>query len=727
MDLHEKAHRLKAMLTKIAPGRDLLEIPRPAPPRSFLEGLGATMEVEPTVDSGLQKLAEDRVHEITPNEMFVLEAIVMPQNRPVIFVRGDSYDDIGEPWLGLNATETKNRIARLLPSIGRIEVPLLPQYPYGGTGFVVGEGLLMTNRHVAQLFSQGLGLDIRYQAGGSAVDFKQQIDTAADDQSRYFKVREVVMIHPFWDMAILQVDGLPSDHVLPLSVTAPEELFGRNIVAVGYPALDVRNDVPLQNRIFGGKYNVKRLQPGTIRNRDRIPSFEHMVNAMTHDASTLGGNSGSAIIDVDSGEVVALHFAGEYLKANYAVPMFELARDRRVAPQLNFKGKLPAPTTDWDDAWQATVGAERSSPQPAPVALQPSTPGPQLQSPLAVPPATTVGIAAATWTIPIHITISVGQPLAAAGQAQVSGAEAEAVIVDQNYSNRAGYNPDFLESITVPLPRLTKDMEKDTAQVRLDVRKHDDPFELTYYHYSVYLNKRRRTAWFSAANVDGDHRPDIGKRQGDRWYADPRILKSEQLGQEAFESGIDRGHLTRREDTAWGDDVPTATLANNDTFHFTNCSLQASAFNRGKDRWQGLEQYLLEQHAKKSKRRMVVITGPLFASKDPTYKNDRMNYTVRCPLQFWKVCVLVRNDGTPSATAFILGQEEIEGLPGFEEAFNVAATQITIAKLEKETGLDFGDLRNQDHFAQAGSGTLEGTTEATVGGRVICRLADIVV
>ena len=48
---------------------------------------------------------------------------------------------------------------------------------------------------------------------------------------------------------------------------------------------------------------------------------------MTHDASTLGGNSGSAIIDVDSGEVVALHFAGEYLKANYAVPMYELARD----------------------------------------------------------------------------------------------------------------------------------------------------------------------------------------------------------------------------------------------------------------------------------------------------------------------------------------------------------------------------------------------------------------
>jgi endonuclease G len=87
--------------------------------------------------------------------------------------------------------------------------------------------------------------------------------------------------------------------------------------------------------------------------------------------------------------------------------------------------------------------------------------------------------------------------------------------------------------------------------------------------------------------------PTIGKRQGDRWYRDPRIDESEQLRQEAFETGIDRGHLTRREDTAWGRNFKDATAANNDTFHFTNCSLQASAFNRGKDCWQGFEQSLL--------------------------------------------------------------------------------------------------------------------------------------
>ena len=227
------------------------------------------------------------------------------------------------------------------------------------------------------------------------------------------------------------------------------------------------------------------------------------------------------------------------------------------------------------------------------------------------------------------------------------------------------------------------------------------------------MNKRRRTAWFSAANIDGDRRQPIGKREGDRWYLDTRIDRSEQLGQEAYEHGIDRGHLTRRDDTAWGDDVKSATAANNDTFHFTNCALQASPFNRGKDRWQGLEQFLLEQHAKKDRRRMTVITGPLFSPNDPVYKNDRMKYSVRCPLQYWKVCVLIRRDDTPAATGFVLGQEDIKDLPGFEEVFDVAATQIKIADLEKKTGLDFGRLREFDHFAQGGApGTLELPTAA---------------
>jgi endonuclease G, mitochondrial len=715
MDKLEKVKRLKDMLSQIA-GRQGLESIASTRARAS-SGLESVSPESTNVQSGLEKLAGNRHQDITPNEMFGLEAIVMKENRPVVFVRGNSYDDVGAPWSSLNTADVKTRLSGLFPLIGRIELPTSSLVPYAGTGFVVGKGLIATNRHVAEEFSRGLGLTIQYRGGDAAIDFKRQVDTPEDDHTAYLKVRGVEMIHPYWDMALLQVDGLPTDNMLRLAVRSPEDLIGRNVVAVGYPAPDPRNDVALQDKIFGGVYYVKRLHPGVVRARAKVQSFENEVNAMTHDASTLGGNSGSAIIDVDSGQVVALHFAGEYLKANYAVPMYELARDSRVASKLNFDGTVAA-TSDFDPAWRS-LGVEapgapaQSSPPPQPSApLAPSVP---LQS----PQATAADDGETTWIVPLRVTVSVGTPSrpgpivrsvgAVADQTAPAGFEAEEkVVVDQDYSNRPGYDPNFLDSLKVPLPVISSDMQKDTATVQPDAQKNGDPFELAYYHYSVYMNKRRRTAWFSAANIDGDRRQPIGKREGDRWYLDTRIDRSEQLGQEAYEHGIDRGHLTRRDDTAWGDDVKSATAANNDTFHFTNCALQASPFNRGKDRWQGLEQFLLEQHAKKDRRRMTVITGPLFSPNDPVYKNDRMKYSVRCPLQYWKVCVLIRRDDTPAATGFILGQEDIQDLPGFEAVFDVAATQIKIADLEKKTGLDFGRLREFDHFAQGGApGTLE--------------------
>jgi endonuclease G len=723
MERQEKAELLKNMLFRIAPGDNIENVTAPRRDERL-----ESVDTRPTpAETGLQKVREGRHRELTDEEMNGLEAIVLPQNRPVVFVRCDSYDDVDRPWEKLNPAAVKTQVARTFPSIGRIEVPHMPQIPYGGTGFVVGKRLLMTNRHVAKLFSSGLGLKIAYNAGDSAVNFRRQTDSPDSDRSAYVDVLGVVMVHPYWDMALLETADLTDHQILSLSTKRPEGLEGRDIVAVGYPAQDWRSDLALQDRIFERTYNVKRLQPGALRQRANIRSFANLVSAVTHDASTLGGNSGSAIIDIETQKVLALHFAGEYLKANYAVPMYELARDARVTvKKLNFDGTL-TPTNDWEPAWlgtentEATIKPAGSEPEPS-AHLQSPAPAAERDSG-ALPTAASVSAASkpATWTIPIHVTVSIGAtqqastlpapPAAAPAEAEVQVGQ-EAVVIDQDYRTRPGYDAAFLDGITVPLPKLTaKSMESDTAEVRADARKHNDPFELAYYHFSVYMNKTRRTAWFSAANVDGSHRPDIGTRSGDRWYRDTRILKTEQLGQEAFEAGIDRGHLTRREDTAWGEDVATATAANNDTFHFTNCSLQASHFNRGKDRWQGLEQYLLEKHAKKDKRRMIVITGPLFSANDPVYQNDKMDYSVRCPLQYWKVCVLVREDRSPSATAFLLKQEEIRDLPGFEETFEVAATQIKISDLEKKTKLSFGELKKHDHFAQGGDpGTLEAPT-----------------
>jgi endonuclease G len=232
LDIAKKSALLKKMLAQIAPGNAIESVSRPSAEAGGSGGF-ESLEARATAaaDSGLQKLVEDRHEQITPSEMFGLEAIILPQNRPAVFVRGDSYDNQGDPWLSLNGDDIRKRIAALLPLVGRVEVPTSPILPYAGTGFVVGKGLIATNRHVVQLFSRGLGLAIRYRPGDAAIDFKRQVDSPGDDSANFLTVNAVEMIHPYWDMALLRVDGLPTDNMLKLSTKSPEELINHNVAS----------------------------------------------------------------------------------------------------------------------------------------------------------------------------------------------------------------------------------------------------------------------------------------------------------------------------------------------------------------------------------------------------------------------------------------------------------------------------------------------------------------
>jgi len=363
----ERVSRVRTMLHQVSPGDDLDSLPIPPPDQvGDLQPMSTAGDHRPGAVpqfgyndalEGIRKLKEQRDDQVSPSELFGVEAIVLAHDRPAVFVRAGTYDQLGGVWSQLDTMEMRNRINPLLGSIGRIELPNMYTVPYGGTGFLVGPGLLMTNRHVARLFAEGLGVEgLIYRPGDALVDFACQIDSDPA-QASYLTVERVLMIHPYWDMALVQVSGLPPNYQpLTLSVRAPEDLVNRDMVAVGYPARDDRNDLALQDRIFAGVYNVKRLQPGKIRRRTRVRSFENEVNAMVHDSSTLGGNSGSALIDVSTGHIVGLHFAGEYLKANYAVPSYELARDARVvAAGVQFDGRI-AVTDQWQPAWHFADG-----------------------------------------------------------------------------------------------------------------------------------------------------------------------------------------------------------------------------------------------------------------------------------------------------------------------------------------------------------------------------------
>jgi endonuclease G, mitochondrial len=103
-----------------------------------------------------------------------------------------------------------------------------------------------------------------------------------------------------------------------------------------------------------------------------------------------------------------------------------------------------------------------------------------------------------------------------------------------------------------------------------------------------------------------------------------------------------------------------------------------------------------------------VITGPIFKNNDPKYQNDDMDAPARIPLEFWKVCALIRDDGTLSATGFVLTQDDITSLPGFEAFLDVSEVQVSIKSIEQRTGLKFPVLRANDHLAAGGAaGTLE--------------------
>jgi endonuclease G, mitochondrial len=260
------------------------------------------------------------------------------------------------------------------------------------------------------------------------------------------------------------------------------------------------------------------------------------------------------------------------------------------------------------------------------------------------------------------------------------------IQIDPDYATRRGYDSEFLGrgEHAVPLPELPDELVPLAATNQL--AKSEPKYLLPYHHFTVVLNKQRRLAFFTAVNIDGKLRKKPARLQ-DRWFFDPRVSQEEQTGQKIYENNpLDLGHLVRRLDPAWGSSAKTAKLANDDTFHFTNCTPQHKDFNRNKTRWAGLEDYILT-NAANLHFKANVFTGPVLADDDDAYEG------VQLPRQFWKVVSMVKTDRKLSATAYVLSQEHlIEGLRP-REAFSYAAYktyQVPVSKVEELTGLSFG-------------------------------------
>ncbi|MGH3132430.1 MAG: DNA/RNA non-specific endonuclease [Gaiellaceae bacterium] len=657
----EKSARVKQYLRWIAPPERLASL---AADPGALEGLETTgaagSEIELAADA-VRRVERDE--EIPPQHADALEAIILPNERPVVDIVDGTYARPAQPFGHLGDDTPKKLIGTLIPSIGRIELPEHPSLPYGGTGFVVGDGLLMTNRHVADLFALGLGREeLSFRPGqGAGIDFLRERDRTG---SLLFEIVGILLVHPFWDMALLKVEGLGAVPPLRLSVAAPGELEEREVVVIGYPALDTRNNVDLQNRIFGGVFNVKRLQPGKLRNLADIRSFGHVVRAVTHDSSTLGGNSGSAVIDVEDGLVLALHFAGHYLEANYAVPAHELALDRRVVEAgVNFDGEVVGTgVLPWDSYWLDADSTARHT-EVATVAGGPGQPS------VSGAASVTSEASGLSWSIPLEVTVQIRPQAPTPVAAAAADAAVEALVEpfrDLDYSGRPGYDDRFL-GLLVPLPTVTDE----SVVSRLDDGTHVVPYE----HFSAVVNKDRRLALFTASNVDADpsrKEPELGKdysrnglagltnKDDEKWFTDPRIPALHQLPDRFFtkdRKSFDRGHIVRREDVAWGDTYDEVRRANGDTYHVTNCSPQIASFNRSNLQgvWGKLENLILKQA---ESERYALFAGPVFRPDDRFFRgvDDEGPVHVRIPRQFWKIVVARKGDELQTF-AFVLDQD----------------------------------------------------------------------
>lgn len=677
----ERSRRVREMVKSIGAEAGIESLIREPMP-SFSGGLESMpysddAELEAS-HRAVEKVAMER-DDLGDEELFALEAIVLPRERPVVFIQNGTYGTLPAPWTHYAQTDIRQQLTKAIPMIGRIELPDSPWIPYGGTGFVVGKNLLMTNRHVAELFAEGLGRqNLVFRAGQSAaVNFRRERGEDDSDNRLTLRVRQIVMIHPFWDMALLNVDGLPANAApLRLSVTPPEALDGRDIAVIGYPARDDRNDLQLQDRIFERTYNVKRLHPGKIKPREAINSFGNRVSAVTHDSSTLGGNSGSAVVDARCGEVLGLHFAGIYLRANYAVPTYELARDPRVVDAgVNFVGRVQS-TADWDSAWR-TVEAPASSRPAAGRPAADSAPAPTITTP-AVTSAVRDQSVVLTLPLQIKIGISLGTGEAAttvgATVAATPTAGVEALrppVVFGELETRTGYAPEFLEleDDEIALPSLT------ATGLRAVAKLEDDSYELKYHKFSVVMHKKRRLALFTAANVDwrkASHEIDgrkpsrreltgLGDNDFEQWVTDERLPDAWQLPDLFYTKdggAFDKGHLVRRDDVCWGTTFEDIQMSNGDTYHTTNCSPQVASFNqsaRGTDNWGDLEN-LVQQETKAE--RAVIFSGPVLDAGDPVFvgRDRRGEVRIQIPRKFWKIIVVSGTTG-PQAYGFTLEQD----------------------------------------------------------------------
>lgn len=424
----------------------------------------------------------------SPNMPHV-EAVILPFMRPVLFIRNGKIDLPDSNELKERIMKYKPLIEQPLNSVGRIELKN-HQLQNIGTGWLIAENIIATNRHVAELFclkggSGGFGGSFRRNFMGqplvATIDFKEEYHTSPAAVNEFeLEIEKVVYLpdasRDLPDIALLKIKKSPMQPA-PIPFLKEKLHNEQHIGVVGYPLQDPRGvvDREMEKRIFGDVFGVKRYSPGKILD---VPGEQWYF---LHDASTLGGNSGSLVQDMETGCAIGIHFAGSLLEANFAVKGAHIL-DISTKVGLSSLHSFTKKQTD---------------------------------------------------TITVDPDFAQEKPFAAS-----------------EYANRKGFSAGFLENaqglVKVGLPRL-----KNRADI-LKFGPNNRSSVLKYTHFSVVMSKSRRMCFYSAVNIDGmqyRRMKRTGWRFDSRIPQEYQIMQECYGNAPRFS----RGHMTRREDPNWGE------------------------------------------------------------------------------------------------------------------------------------------------------------------------------
>lgn len=285
------------------------------------EALGQILE---SGASALEKVLASQTPELTLDEAFGLECVALLYGRPGLLVSAGRLASVPAFW---NLLEDQRADIELTQrGVGRISLVGHPDYDWAGTGFLISESCLITTRSVAQVFMErATSGEWQFRPGISAwMDFQSDYERPA---SAAHRIKAVLGVHDRYDLALLEVETpQPNGAACPLALAGepPPQFEGRPVYLVGYPIRDGRRNEPEAiARVFRDDYNVKRIQPGTLRG---LISFRD-VQILQHDCAPLGHSAGGCLIDLETHRVLGLHVSGRYLENSAAVPLWMLQED----------------------------------------------------------------------------------------------------------------------------------------------------------------------------------------------------------------------------------------------------------------------------------------------------------------------------------------------------------------------------------------------------------------